>query len=270
MHYRTPDIIFATSGMPAPSVEEVRFEARELLQRKGWGLPLIFALHQIRNPYWREAIARCLMDKWMEMVRNRDEQVFYCDSNGNWCYCWLEAESDFNSVIRQSTNEQTEAEQNSSPATHTTNMQPIEHKTMNNYSQTNIGTQNNNCVIYNAPVYNYYGQAPSDEADATNSTTPPDPLLKGEKGEKGGEADEVNLFTKQAQREGKEPEIIAALQRSFVGRNDKARALVEEVREWQKEGYIDPHYNARVMYEQLNRIITLPFEYGGFRKYYNE
>ena len=116
MHYRTPDIIFATSGMPAPSVEEVRFEARELLQRKGWGLPLIFALHKIRDPYWREAIARCLMDKWMEMVRNRDEQVFYCDSNGKWCYCWLEAESDFNSVIRQSTNEQAEAEQNSSPS----------------------------------------------------------------------------------------------------------------------------------------------------------
>ncbi len=105
---------------------------------------------------------------------------------------------------------------------------------------------------------------------ATGEAAPSDTDTDTDTPQKGDEKAEVNLFTKQAHREGKEQEIIAALQRSFVGRNDKARALVEEVREWQKEGYIDPHYNARVMYEQLNRTITLPFEYGGFRKYYNE
>ena len=78
------------------------------------------------------------------------------------------------------------------------------------------------------------------------------------------------LFTKKAVQEQKEEEIIQALQRSLSGRNDKARALVEEVRQWQKEGYIDPNYNARVMYDELNKILTLPFLYGGFRKYYNE
>lgn len=78
------------------------------------------------------------------------------------------------------------------------------------------------------------------------------------------------VFTKKARQEQKEADITAALQRSLSGRNDKARALVEEVRQWQKDGYLDPNYNARVMYDELNRIITLPFTYPGFRKYYNE
>ena len=78
------------------------------------------------------------------------------------------------------------------------------------------------------------------------------------------------LFTKKAKNEQKEAEITQALQQSLSGRNDKARALVEEVRQWQKEGYIDANYNARVMYDELNKIITVPFQYDGFRKYYNE
>ena len=78
------------------------------------------------------------------------------------------------------------------------------------------------------------------------------------------------VFTKKARQEQKEADITAALQRSLSGRNDKARALVEEVRQWQKDGYLDPNYNARVMYDELNKIITLPFTYPGFRKYYNE
>ena len=78
------------------------------------------------------------------------------------------------------------------------------------------------------------------------------------------------LFTRKTRQEQKEAEITKALQRSLSGRNDKARALVEELRQWQKEGYIDPNYNARVMYDELNKIIPLPFQYDGFRKYYNE
>lgn len=79
-----------------------------------------------------------------------------------------------------------------------------------------------------------------------------------------------SLFTKIAHTEGREGEIIQALQQSLVGRQDKARALVEEIRHWQREGFIDPHYNARVMYDELDKILNLPFQYGGFRKYYNE
>ena len=78
------------------------------------------------------------------------------------------------------------------------------------------------------------------------------------------------IFTKKAIQEGKEADITQALRCSLSRRNDKARALVEEVRYWQKDGYIDPNYNARVMYDALNKIIPLPFQYDGFRKYYNE
>jgi len=78
------------------------------------------------------------------------------------------------------------------------------------------------------------------------------------------------IFTSKAKQEGEIAAIIQALQQSLSRRNDKARALVEKVRLWQKEGYIDPNYNARVMYDELNRILTLPFQYGGFRKYYNK
>lgn len=78
------------------------------------------------------------------------------------------------------------------------------------------------------------------------------------------------LFTKKAKQEGREAEIKEALQGALCGRRDKARALVEEVREWQKDGYLDANYNARVMYDALNEMLVLPFEYDGFRKYYNE
>lgn len=78
------------------------------------------------------------------------------------------------------------------------------------------------------------------------------------------------VFTRKALQEQKETEITLALQRALSGRNDKARALVEEVHHWQKEGYLDANYNARVMYNELNKILTLPFQYDGFRKYYNE
>ena len=40
-----------------------------------------------------------------------------------------------------------------------------------------------------------------------------------------------NLFTKKARQEKMEDEIVQALQRSLSGRQDKARALVEEVRQ---------------------------------------
>lgn len=92
---------------------------------------------------------------------------------------------------------------------------------------------------------------------------------QAEKEEKPQETASI-LFTKKAKKEGKEAEIIEGLKQSMSGRKDKARALVEEVRSWQKEGYIDSNYNASVMYEELNKILVLPFKYGGFRKYYNE
>lgn len=108
---RSVNMIFEPSGQPVPSEEEVRFEAREIVQRSGWGLPLIERLQKVADPYWREAITRCLMDRWHELVRDKDEQTYYYDSDGDIRYCWMDAEYDFSRIIRRSTNEQVDHEQ---------------------------------------------------------------------------------------------------------------------------------------------------------------
>ena len=111
MIYRSIDMIFEPSGQPIPSEEEVQFEAREIVQRSGWGLPLIDRLRRVADPYWREAIARCLMCEWNELVRDKDERTYYYDSDGDIRYCWMDAEYDFGRVIRRSTSEQVDLEQ---------------------------------------------------------------------------------------------------------------------------------------------------------------
>ncbi len=77
------------------------------------------------------------------------------------------------------------------------------------------------------------------------------------------------IFTKKANMEGKEATIIEALQKSVQGRKDKTRAFVQELQEWQKEGYVDAHYNAQVMYDELYKLMPLPFGYEVFKKHYN-
>lgn len=104
-------MIFEPSGQPIPTEEEVRFEAREIVQRSGWGLPLIEALRKIADPYWREAVTRCLMQKWNELVRDKDEQTYYYDMDGDRRLCWSDAEYDFGRVIRRCTSEQVDCEQ---------------------------------------------------------------------------------------------------------------------------------------------------------------
>ncbi len=103
---RTVHTIFEPSGQPIPSEEEVQFEAQEIVNRSGWGLPLIEALRKVHDPYWREAVARCLMELWQNLVRDKDEQTYYYDSDGDIRYCWMDAEYDFSRIIRRSTNEQ--------------------------------------------------------------------------------------------------------------------------------------------------------------------
>jgi hypothetical protein len=77
------------------------------------------------------------------------------------------------------------------------------------------------------------------------------------------------IFTKKAKKEGKETFILQALRKSVQGRKDKTRAFVQELQEWQKEGYIDAHYNSRVMYDELDKLLPLPFGKEVFKKYYN-
>ena len=126
----------------------------------------------------------------------------------------------------------------------------------NQYNQFNIGTQNN---YTGCTINHYYAQPtatlPTEEVPTEEPST--EPICSP-------------LFMRKALKENMVEEIVQSLQRSLSGRQDKARALVEAVRQWQRDGYIDPNYNARVMYDELNRILTLPFHYDGFRKYYNE
>ena len=77
------------------------------------------------------------------------------------------------------------------------------------------------------------------------------------------------IFTKKAHQEHKIPTIIHALQKSIIGRKDKTRALVQELQSWQNDGYIDANYNAQVMFDELQKILPLPFGYEVFKKHYN-
>lgn len=77
------------------------------------------------------------------------------------------------------------------------------------------------------------------------------------------------IFTKKAKQEHKEAYIIEALQKSVYGRKDKTRAFVQELQSWQEQAYIDAHYNARTMYDELEKLTSLAFSYDTFRKYYN-
>lgn len=119
---------------------------------------------------------------------------------------------------------------------------------------------------YNGPVY--YG--PVYNAPVTIDNHPDRP--SSEQTEDRSETASVvsNLFTKKASQEKRINEIIQALEQSMNGRTDKARALVKEIRLWQKDGYIDANFNAKVMYDKLSQLIPMPFKYPGFRKYYNQ
>ena len=112
---RSVYMIFEPSGMPVPTEEEVRFEAHEIVQRSGWGLPLIEALRKVANPYWREAVTRCLMDQWHELVRDKDEQTYFYDMDGDIRFCWADADCDFHRIIRHCASEQVEHEQEPIP-----------------------------------------------------------------------------------------------------------------------------------------------------------
>ena len=128
----------------------------------------------------------------------------------------------------------------------------------NKYAQINIGTQNNNCTqIGTQIINNYYGQP--------TSTAQPQPETPEEVKEN---IDSI-IFTKKAKKEGKEAAIIEALKNSTQDRRDKTRAFVDELHYWQNEQYIDAHYNAQVMYDELEKLMPIPFGYEVFKKHYN-
>ena len=142
---RTVHIIFEPSGQPIPTEEEVQFEAQEIVNRCGWGLPLIEALRKVHDPYWREAVARYLMELWQNLVRDKDEQTYYYDTDGDVRYCWIDAEYDFGRIIRRSTSEQVDMEQ-AMPAP--LPAQPVTVPVKNSPKGVSIIIQQNNAPIY--------------------------------------------------------------------------------------------------------------------------
>ena len=142
---RTVHMIFEPSGQPIPSEEEVQFEAKEIVSRCGWGLPLIEALRKVRDPYWREAVARYLMECWQNLVRDKDEQTYYYDSDGDVRYSWMDAEYDFGRIIRRSTNEQVDQEQ-AMPVSQP--VQPVVVPLSNNRQTINVYINQNNGPIF--------------------------------------------------------------------------------------------------------------------------
>ena len=77
------------------------------------------------------------------------------------------------------------------------------------------------------------------------------------------------IFTKKAKKEAKQTAIIEALKKSIDGRRDKTRAFVDELHSWQKDGYVDAHYNAKVMYDELAKLLPIAFGYDVFKRHYN-
>lgn len=125
------------------------------------------------------------------------------------------------------------------------------------YQQINIGTQNN---YTGCTINNYFG---------TSTSTIPTEQTASEDVPSEQKSSESFIFTKKAKKEGKEAVILQSLQNSVNGRKDKTRAFVQELHGWQDDGYVDAHYNARVMYDELDKLIPLSFGYEVFKKYYN-
>ena len=125
------------------------------------------------------------------------------------------------------------------------------------YQQINIGTQNN---YTGCTINNYFG---------TSTSTIPTEQKASDDVPAEQKSSESFIFTKKAKKEGKIDLIIEALQKSVQGRKDKTRAFVQELQGWQRDGYVDAHYNARVMYDELDKLTPLSFGYEVFKKYYN-
>ena len=123
--------------------------------------------------------------------------------------------------------------------------------------------------INNFGVINFYESNSSNAHSESTQAEDIQPLSSSITSEFNSDIPDSIIFTKKAKQENKIPAIVQALQKSLVGRKDKTRALVKELQSWQKDNYIDPHYNAQVMYDELQKIMRLPFGYDAFKRLYN-
>lgn len=123
--------------------------------------------------------------------------------------------------------------------------------------------------INNFGVINFYESNSANSHSESKQVEDIQPLSSSVSSEFNSDIPDSIIFTKKAHQEHKIPIIVQALQKSIIRRKDKTRALVQELQSWQNDGYVDAHFNARVMYDELNKITPLTFEYDTFRKYYN-
>jgi hypothetical protein len=123
--------------------------------------------------------------------------------------------------------------------------------------------------INNFGVINFYESNSANSHSESQPVEDVQPLSSSVTSEFNSDIPDSIIFTKKARQENKIPAIVQALQKSIIDRKDKTRALVQELQYWQKDNYIDPHYNAQVMYDELQKILPLPFGYEVFKKHYN-
>lgn len=135
------------------------------------------------------------------------------------------------------------------------------------YTLTNMKKDKPQTIVYNYGTYNDIHDNPYSNIYTTAPTDEP----KNEQIVQADEPEPVDsiIFTKKAKKEAKVAAIIEALKNSVQGRKDKTRAFVQKLQEWQNEGYIDAHYNAKVMYDELAKLLPISFGYEVFKKHYN-
>lgn len=135
------------------------------------------------------------------------------------------------------------------------------------YQQINIGTQN----INYGTVNNYYGYSPTSSTVSQNDSpsVSSETIVPPEGKELNSDIPDSIIFTKKAKKEGMIKTIIQAFKTALSSRRDKSRALAQQVQIWQDDEYLDAHYNAQVMYDEIAKIIPLPFGYEAFKQHYN-
>ena len=123
--------------------------------------------------------------------------------------------------------------------------------------------------INNFGVINFYESNSANAHSESKQVEDITPLSSSIASEFNSDISDSIIFTKKAKKEAKQSVILKALQNSVNGRRDKTRAFVQELQEWQNDDYIDPNYNAQVMYDELQKIMRLPFGYDAFKRLYN-
>ena len=123
--------------------------------------------------------------------------------------------------------------------------------------------------INNFGVINFYESNSANSHSESKQVEDITPISSSVASEFDSDIPDSIIFTKKAHQEHKIPTIVQALQKSIIGRKDKTRALVQELQSWQNDNSIDPHYNAQVMFDELQKIIPLPFGYDAFKRLYN-